>query len=158
MTFREVRHASAGARVAIVGVGVVVAVSTLLPQWASTTSDSERTLLVALMAFVIGLCLLAAGMSSVTEVTTEGVELTFRLVIPIWHRRIPWDDLSVDGVERVGVIRAGGLGLRYLGGGRVAVLVRPGPGVVLHARGGERTYVVGSDRSTELIDTLTAHR
>lgn len=158
MTFREVRYSSTGIGVAVVLIGVAVAVNTLISAWPSTTSDTERLLFAILSAAVIGLCLLVARMSSVTEVTVDGVELRFRLGITIWRRHISWDDLSLDGVERVGVVRAGGLGLRYLGGGRTALVVRPGPGVVLRTRGGERTYVVASDRADELVDVLTPHR
>ncbi|QGQ18490.1 hypothetical protein GC089_03505 [Cellulomonas sp. JZ18] len=158
MTFREVRYASTGIRVAVVLIGVAVAVHTLISAWPGTTSDTERFLFAILSAAVVGLCLLVARMSSVTEVTVAGVELRFRLGITIWRRHIPRDDLSIDGVERVGVVRAGGLGLRYLGGGRTVLTVSPGPGVVLRTRGGERTYVVGSDRADELVDALSPHR
>lgn len=158
VTFREVRHASAGVAAVVVTIGVAVAVNLLLSAWPSTTSDAERAAFALIAAAALGLCVLIARMSTVAEVTTEGVHLVFRLGVTVWRRRIPWTDLAVDGVERVSAVRAGGLGLRYLGAGRIALMVRAGPGVVLRTRGGERTYVVGSERVDDFLDALAAHR
>ncbi|ADG76144.1 putative integral membrane protein [Cellulomonas flavigena DSM 20109] len=158
MRFREVRYATAGVGAVAVTIGVAVAVNLLLSAWPSATSDVERALFALLAVAVVALCVLVARMSSVTEVSADGVSLAFRLGVTVWRRRIARDDLAVDGVEQVGVVRAGGLGLRFLGAGRVALMVRSGPGVVLRTLDGRRTYVVGSDRIDELLGVLVAHR
>lgn len=157
MTFKEVRYASPVVSVVTVAIGLAVAANLLVSTWSSAASGAEQTLFVSLAVAVIALCVAVARMSTVTLVGPDGVELVFRVGITVWRRRIPWSEIAVDGVERVSVMRAGGLGLRYLGGGRIALMVRPGPGVVLQTRERRNTYVVGSDRTSELLHVLT-HR
>ncbi|KGM13581.1 hypothetical protein [Cellulomonas bogoriensis] len=158
MTFCEVRYTTRALTVLLVVFGVGLTASILIAGLPDMSTGGERAGLIGASLFGLALCVGCALMSSVVRVGPDGVELELRLGFSIWHRQIPWSELEGAEVEPLSALRSGGLGLRSLGGGRMALLVRPGTGVVMRLRGGRRSYVVASDRAGELLEALNAPR
>ena len=154
-TFRETRHASRELQVGVVLLGLVITsfiVATAVPD-SRSTAEAVGFVLVALgsMALVLG----AARMSSVVEVDpVRGVSLGFRLGIPVWRRAISRDEISEVADGTLSMAGAGGLGLRWIGPGRWALLVRGGSVIVIKVPDGSKEYLVGTDRPAELMAAL----
>lgn len=153
--FRETRRAAKELQVGVILLGIAITsfiIATAVPD-ARSTAEAIGLVLVALgsMALVLGV----ARMSSVVEVDpARGVTLRFRLGAPVWRRVITWDEISEVSEGSLSMAAAGGLGLRWIGPGRWALLVRGGSVVTIKAPNGSREYLVGTDRPAELLTAL----
>ena len=75
---------------------------------------------------------------------------------PFWRRTVRLERISGVEVIEVSPLRdTGGYGLRFGGGGRVALVMRRGPAVEVRTVTGER-YVIGTRRPEQLVAALAA--
>ena len=89
-----------------------------------------------------------------TTVTGDYLSINFG-VLPVFQRRIPLRDVERAEVCSYRPLRDfGGWGWRYGRGGTQAFIVKGSSGVCLTMRGGKR-YLIGSDRSEELLAALS---
>ena len=73
---------------------------------------------------------------------------------PVWTKRIPVTDVADATEVVVSPVRDfGGVGLRFAGQGRIALLMRRGPAVAVQTASG-RTYVLGTADPDGLIEAL----
>ena len=155
VAFDEERHATAAVRALIIGLCLVAATSTVVTAWPASRGDTERTALVVGAVVLVTLGVLASTMSTTVRVSHRGVDIAFALGVTVWRRHLEWWQVRTVDLRSVSAVRAGGLGLRWLGSGTVALMVRPGPAVAIGTDAG-RTYVVVTDRPTQLIAALTS--
>ena len=89
------------------------------------------------------------------EVTRENGADAVRLALPpFWRRVVPVGELTAARTVTVTDVTAlGGYGLRFLGAGRTALVLRPGPAVELVVADG-RSYLVGTARPQELLAAI----
>lgn len=152
--FVEVLHASALTQTLTWGLGVGAGGLSL----AISSTAGPLVWPDAVIALVsVGIGGAVARMSSAVLVEPEGVRLGFRIGgIPVWRRRIRARDIERVEKSTVDALSAGGLGLRFLGGGRAALMVRQGDAVRIVLADGWRQYLVATDRADELEHALSA--
>lgn len=152
--FRESRYASPGLRVAVAGLGVAVAASFLVSAVPDAESAGDLVLFAAIGGAVVVLMTAIAAMRSYVLVQAGGLRLTFALGgVTVWRRELAGREISRVGTTAVGALAAGGLGLRYLGPRRWALLVRSGVTVAVTCADGWE-YVVATDRPGDLLAAL----
>ncbi|NBE56960.1 hypothetical protein [Streptomyces boluensis] len=138
------------------------------------------TLVAALLALTLGLPLLVAllaggadfpeallgsGAGAVVVVLLCGlrarvriVEEGLRLSLPPFYRKVlPYAGIAhARAVERINPLRdAGGWGLRWRGGGNLALVMRSGPGVRIATASGA-SYLIGASDPRGLLKALRA--
>ena len=152
--FTEVLRATPLTQALVAGLGLGVVALQLGVAVAAREEIGWFYLPTVLLSF--GLCAAVARMSSAVLVGPDVATLSMRLGgVLVWRRRLHADD--VQRVERgvAGAMSAGGLGLRFLGGGRVALMVRHGDAVRIGLTDGYREYLVVTERPEELMTALT---
>jgi hypothetical protein len=96
--------------------------------------------------------LLLMTVHTAVAVTDEGLWLALP---PFWRRTVPLERITSVAVRDVSPLRdAGGYGLRFGGGGRVALVMRRGAAVEVRTVTGER-YLVGTRQPEQLVRALS---
>ena len=106
------------------------------------------------LGVVVGVLLPLLLMTLHIAVTVTGEGLWLALP-PFWRRTVPLERITSVEVVSVSPLRdAGGYGLRFGGGGRVALVMRRGAAVEVRTVTGEQ-YVVGTRHPEQLVRALS---
>lgn len=117
--------------------------------------SSGESVAVAAIAAVVALITLGLWrLKAVIQVDSSG--LVMRLSW-LWRRRVNFSDISSADIGRQSAVTAGGVGLRFLGNHRVALLMEGGDVVQVHLRNSPRTYLLGATQPRKLTDALASH-
>ncbi|WP_139315897.1 hypothetical protein [Cellulosimicrobium sp. CUA-896] len=158
MLFRESRGAVPTLRVAVAGLGVVLAVWFLISALPDAETPADRILFVTIAGATVLVTVAIGGMRSRVVVAPETLRLEFSLGgVTVWRRVVHAGDVARADATGLSALSAGGWGLRFLGPRRWALFVRSGPAVGVALFDG-REYVVGTDRPADLLDAVAQLR
>ncbi|WP_432503022.1 hypothetical protein [Kineococcus arenarius] len=169
VVFTERLRFPAWLRAALIALGVLVAAPIALSLLGQDADRDDRIAGGIAMISVPVLCTATAFLHSTVQVTRpdaapvdsaehavsgQGGAVLRISLSGLWRTSVPISQISTATRASLSAVRAGGVGIRFLGGGHWALLMGHGDVVEIHVPDRHRTYSINTHRAEELLHAL----